>query len=66
MTSNIAGSLEQETSTATDQHNRIPVEVEKDAEERGSYIHPEDHGQPKEKGLRAAGASNRWAQGARA
>jgi hypothetical protein len=31
--------------------NRIPVEEEKPAEERGTYLHPEAYGQPETKGL---------------
>jgi hypothetical protein len=31
--------------------NRIPVEVDKPAEERGTYLHPEAHGKPKALGL---------------
>jgi hypothetical protein len=34
-------------------NNRIAVEVQKDAEERGTYLHPEEHGQPREKSLRS-------------
>jgi hypothetical protein len=31
--------------------HRIPVEEEKPAEERGTYMHPEAHGQPEKRGL---------------
>jgi hypothetical protein len=33
------------------QKNRIPVEVDKPARQRGSYHYPEVYGQPKEKGI---------------
>ncbi len=31
--------------------NRIPVEEDKPAEERGAYLHPEAYGQPETMGL---------------
>jgi len=31
--------------------NRISVEEEKPADERGTYLHPEAHGQPETSGL---------------
>jgi hypothetical protein len=33
--------------------NRIPVEEDKPQDERGSYLHPKEHNQPKDKGLAA-------------
>jgi hypothetical protein len=33
------------------QANRIPVEVDKPADERGTYLYPELYGQPEELGL---------------
>ena len=34
--------------------HRIKVEEDKPADERGYYLHPEDYGQPKEKGINYA------------
>jgi hypothetical protein len=33
------------------QANRIPIELDKAADERGRYLHPSEHGQPASKGL---------------
>jgi hypothetical protein len=35
------------------EHNRIPVEQAKPEHERGSYLHPEEWGQPRERGIDA-------------
>ena len=48
-----AATFADSATVAADAH-RIPVEVDKPANERGSYIHPELFGAPEEKGVQWA------------
>ena len=50
--------------------HRIPVEVDKPEAERGSYLHPDAFGQPRERGTEwvhrlQSGAASRQAPGSR-